>query len=314
MERRTALIAIGGNSLIRDGSHQSVPDQYASARDTSDHIADLIRDGWEVVITHGNGPQVGFVLLRSELSRGVLHTLPLELCVADTQGGIGYHLQQNLQNALKNKGVSKPVATVVTQTVVSKDDPSFKKPNKPIGPFYTREEAEVHQRSEGWAMVEDSGRGWRRVVPSPQPQRIVEVEAIQSLLSAGVAVIAVGGGGIPVVERNGMLEGVAAVIDKDRASALLARDMKVSHFIISTAVEKVYLHFGTALQRGIDQMTLSEAESWLAEGHFKDGSMRPKIEAAICFLKNGGQRVIITSPESLLQAVKGETGTHIVPR
>jgi len=312
LENRIALVAIGGNSLIKDKKRQSVEDQYEAARETCQYVADLIEDGWSVIITHGNGPQVGFVLLRSEMARSVLHTLPLELCGADTQGGIGYHLQQNLANELRARGIRRPVATVLTQTVVDHHDPSFSRPDKPIGPFYTQEEALVHQREDGWVMVEDSGRGWRRVVPSPRPKRIVELEVIGALLKEGVAVIALGGGGIPVIEHRGKLTGVAAVIDKDRASALLAVKLKVSHLVISTAVEKVYLDFGTPRQRAVDVMTVEEAESYLAEGHFKAGSMRPKIEASLDFLRGGGTEVVISTPENLRSAIRGTAGTRIV--
>jgi len=312
LENRIALVAIGGNSLIKDKKRQSVEDQYEAARETCQYVADLIEDGWSVIITHGNGPQVGFVLLRSEMARSVLHTLPLELCGADTQGGIGYHLQQNLANELRARGIRRPVATVLTQTVVDHHDPSFSRPDKPIGPFYTQEEALVHQREDGWVMVEDSGRGWRRVVPSPRPKRIVELEVIGALLKEGVAVIALGGGGIPVIEHRGKLTGVAAVIDKDRASALLAVKLKVSHLVISTAVEKVYLDFGTPRQRAVDVMTVEEAESYLAEGHFKAGWVRPKIEASLDFLRGGGTEVVISTPENLRSAIRGTAGTRIV--
>ena len=311
MENRVVLIAIGGNSLIRDKKHQSVEDQYETTRETCQYVADLIEDGWNVVLTHGNGPQVGFVLLRSELARGVLHPLPLELCGADTQGGIGYHLQQNLANELRARGIHRSVATVVTQTVVDENDPSFSRPDKPIGPFYSQEEAISYQRQDGWTMAEDSGRGWRRVVPSPRPKRIVELEVIRCLVSAGVAVVALGGGGIPVVEHDGRLQGVAAVIDKDRASALLAVQLGVSYLAISTAVEKVYLDFGTPRQRAIDVMTVEEAEARLKEGHFKAGSMRPKIEACVEFLRQGGKEAVISTPENLRGALRGTAGTRI---
>jgi carbamate kinase len=241
---------------------------------------------------------------RSELAKAKLHQVPLDTCGADTQGAIGYHIQQNLQNELCRRGVQKAVATVVTQVVVDKDDPSFQKPTKPIGPFYSEAEAREAEREKGWAVSEDSGRGWRRVVASPLPECIVELDAIKTL---------VGGGGVPVIEKDGQLTGVAAVIDKDRASALLANKLDATHFIISTAVEKVSLHFGTPDQRDIDEMTVAQAKEYMAQGHFKPGSMKPKIESAITFIENGGQRVIITSPEKLLDAVHGKTGTHLVP-
>jgi carbamate kinase len=311
MSKKLAVIAIGGNSLIKDSKHQSVEDQYVATHDTCVYIADLIQEGWNVIVTHGNGPQVGFILLRSDMSKGKLHEVPLDSCGADTQGAIGYHIQQNLQNEFQARGISKVCTTVVTQVVVDKDDPSFKKPNKPIGPFYNETEARKYEAEKGWAVSEDAGRGWRRVVASPNPLRIVELDAIKTLVHAGAAVIAVGGGGIPVIEDKGKLIGTAAVIDKDRASALLAQNLEASHFIISTAVEKVSLNFGKPDQKDIDKMTMAEARKYMADGHFKPGSMKPKIEAAINFLECGGEAVIITSPEKLLDAVHGKTGTLI---
>lgn len=313
MSPKVAVIAIGGNSLIKDKTHQTVEDQYEAAKATCIHIADLMEEGWNVIVTHGNGPQVGFILLRSEIAKSSLHEVPMDACGADTQGAIGYHLQQNLQNELTRRGVSKPVATVVTQVVVDKNDPSFANPTKPIGPFYSEEEAKQAAAEKGWAVSEDSGRGWRRVVASPLPERIVELDAIQTLVGAGVSVIAVGGGGIPVIDEDGALSGVAAVIDKDRASALLAEKLDATHFIISTAVEKVSVNFGKPDQQDIDEMTVAQAKAYMEQGHFAPGSMKPKVQSAIDFLEKGGQRVIITSPESLLDAVHGKTGTHMVP-
>ncbi len=313
MSQKVAVIAIGGNSLIKDKTHQTVADQYEAARETCVHIADLMEEGWNVIVTHGNGPQVGFILLRSEIAKNSLHEVPLDACGADTQGAIGYHIQQNLQNELHRRGVSKPVATVVTQVVVDKDDPSFVTPTKPIGPFYSEAEAKQAEAEKGWAVSEDAGRGWRRVVASPMPERIVELEAIRTLVGAGVSVIAVGGGGIPVIEKAGQLSGVAAVIDKDRASALLAENLEATHFIISTAVEKVAINFGKPDHEDIDEMTVAQAKDYMAQGHFAPGSMKPKVQSAIDFLERGGQRVIITNPENLLRAVHGETGTHMVP-
>ncbi len=311
MSKKLAVIAIGGNSLIKDSKHQSVEDQYVATHETCVYIADLLQEGWNVIVTHGNGPQVGFILLRSDMAKTKLHEVPLDSCGADTQGAIGYHIQQNLQNELQARGVAKTVVTVVTQVVVDKDDPSFKTPNKPIGPFYNEAEAKKYEADKGWAVSEDAGRGWRRVVASPNPLRIVELDAIKLLVHAGAAVIAVGGGGVPVIEDKGKLIGTAAVIDKDRASALLAQNLEASHFIISTAVEKVSLNFGKPDQKDIDRMTMAEAKKYMAEGHFKPGSMKPKIEAAISFLEAGGEAVIITSPEKLLDAVHGKNGTTI---
>ena len=312
--RRVAVVAIGGNSLIKDKNHQTVPDQFATACETAEHIAEMIAEGWDVVITHGNGPQVGFILLRSELARHVLHPVPLDSCGADTQGAIGYMLQQCLYNVFHRKGMKKEAATVVTQVVVDENDPAFQNPTKPIGPFMTQEEALRRKEEDGWDVMEDAGRGWRRVVPSPEPLEIVELNAIKSLLKDGFVVIAVGGGGIPVVRRpDGTLKGVEAVIDKDRASSLLATSIKADLFLISTAVEKVALNYGKPNQVWLDKMTLEEAKRYYAEGHFAPGSMGPKIEAIIRYLEQGGKEAIITTPENLTRALRGETGTRIVP-
>ncbi len=317
MPHKLAVVAIGGNSLIRDKQHTTVEDQYQAARETCRHLADMIADDWEVAIGHGNGPQVGFVLRRSEIAARVegLHEVPLDACVADTQGAIGYALQQNLQNILYQRGIKKKVVTVITQVLVDKDDPAFQNPAKPIGGFMEREEALRRQREQGWHVVEDAGRGWRRVVPSPQPKEVVELETVQTLLRQGIVTITVGGGGIPVIDPgDGNYRGIAAVIDKDRASALLAISLKADLFLISTAVEKVALHFGTPQQRWLDRMTLAEAKAYLAEGvHFAKGSMAPKIEAIVQYLEAGGKRAIITNPENITRALRGETGTHLTP-
>lgn len=311
---KTAVVAIGGNSLITDEKHQTVADQYAAAARTMNHIASMIEKGYEVVVTHGNGPQVGFILLRSEFARERLHTVPLDSCGADTQGAIGYNLQMALDNEFRRRGVKKTVATIVTQVVVDCDDPGFKKPTKPIGQFYTKEESEKRISEEGWDMVEDAGRGWRRVVASPLPEEIVELEAIRTLLANGIVVVAVGGGGIPVTrDENGDLHGAAAVIDKDFASALLAQKLGVDLFIISTAVERVFVNFGKPNQQPLDQMTVADAKKYIEEGHFKPGSMLPKIKAAIMFLESGGKEVMITDPDHLEDALDGKTGTRIIP-
>ncbi len=307
------VIAIGGNSLIKDPGHQTVLDQYKAAGETSEHIAGLVEEGYRVVVTHGNGPQVGFILLRSELAKEVLHELPLDTCGADTQGALGYQIAQTLDNELKRRGIDKTVAAVVTQTVVDKDDPGFIRPSKPIGPFYSPESAAEHREKQGWAMRQDAGRGWRRVVPSPEPLEIIEEPAIRALLERDMIVIAAGGGGIPTIRTAaGDLQGVAAVIDKDRASCLLARNLGAETFVISTAVNKVALHFGTPQQRDLDRMTVVEARRYLDEGHFAPGSMKPKIESAVDFLEHGGRRVIITRPSLLEEAIHGLEGTHIV--
>lgn len=314
--RKLAVVAIGGNSLIKDKDHQTVEDQYQAAKETCYYIADMIEQGWDVAIGHGNGPQVGFILRRSEIAHQVagMHEVPLDVCGADTQGAIGYALQQNLQNEFRRRGIAKQAATVVTQVVVDRNDPSFQNPTKPIGGFMTEEEARRREREEGWTVVEDAGRGWRRVVASPLPQRIVELDAVRRLLDAGIITITVGGGGIPVIEdENGDLKGVAAVIDKDYAASLLARSIGADLFLISTAVEKVYLNFNKPDQRPIDVMTVSEAKRYIAEGHFAKGSMLPKIEAIIWFLEAGGKEAIITNPENIARALRGETGTRVIP-
>ncbi len=314
MGKGTAVIAIGGNSLIKDTRHQTVRDQYIAAKETCDHIVSMIRSGWNVVITHGNGPQVGFILRRSELAAGELHEIPLDACGADTQGALGYALQQNLYNEFRQFGMDKEAVTVVTQVEVAADDPAFRSPSKPIGSFMDEAKARERREKDGWAVAEDAGRGWRRVVASPKPLRIVEERAIRRLVAEGFVVIAVGGGGIPVVaDAEGRLEGVAAVIDKDLASSLLARRIGADLFIISTAVEKVALDFGKPNQRWLDTMTLAEAKRYQSEGtHFSKGSMAPKIQAAIDYLEGGGAEVLITKPETLEGALAGQTGTRIV--
>lgn len=308
------VIAIGGNSLIPDADHQTVQDQYAAAAETDDHIAALVEQGWDVAISHGNGPQVGFILRRSELASNELHEVPLDYCGADTQGAIGYMLQQNLVNDFRQRGIEKSVVTVVTQVEVDAADPAFGNPAKPIGSFMEKEEAMRRRDEEGWDVLEDAGRGWRRVVASPQPMRIVELDVIRLLLDAGVVTIAVGGGGIPVVENeDGDLEGIAAVIDKDLASALLANQVDADLLLISTAVEQVALNFGTPEQRWVDQFTLDEVKQYLAEGgHFAEGSMAPKMRAVVQFLEAGGREALITNPANLERAMAGETGTRIV--
>lgn len=314
MGNKTAVIAIGGNSLIKDKQHQSIRDQYIAANETCEHIVSMIKDGWNVAIGHGNGPQVGFILRRSELAAHELHEIPLDACVADTQGAIGYALQQNLYNEFKELGLNKSAVTIVTQVEVSADDPALQTPSKPIGSFMDEAQALQQQKNRGWDVVEDAGRGWRRVVASPLPIRIVEEQAIKDLIAAGIVVITVGGGGIPVVtNKNGELKGIPAVIDKDFASSLLATNVGAELFIISTAVEKVALNFGKPNQTWLDSITLAQAKEYLAEGtHFAEGSMAPKMQAAINFLEKGGKKVIITDPGNIERALSGETGTHIV--
>ena len=316
--KRTAVVAIGGNSLIRDEKNPTVEHQYESARETCMHIADMIEQGWEVSITHGNGPQVGFILRRSEIAAKVagMHEVPLDVCGADSQGALGYALQQNLQNILYQRGIRKNVATIITQTLVDKDDPAFRNPTKPIGSFMSKEEAQKRIEENGWTVMEDANRGYRRVVPSPLPKEIVELETIQTLISHGIVTITTGGGGIPVIDPgDGNYRGVAAVIDKDYASSLLARALQVDLFVISTAVEKVALYYGTPQQRWLDRLTCAEAKNLLAEGiHFAKGSMAPKIQSIIWYLEAVPHgRALITNPENLGRALKGETGTWFVP-
>ena len=312
---RTAVIAIGGNSLITDREHQTVPDQFQACAQTCRHVAALFEEpGLRVVVTHGNGPQVGFILRRSELASGELHMVPLDSCVADTQGAIGYHIQLALHNEFRRRGVEKRAASVVTQCLVDQDDPAFGKPDKPIGSFLTREQADHHRRTDGWDVVEDAGRGWRRVVASPRPKAILELDAVKCLLDAGFVVVAGGGGGIAVVpDGNGDLKGAAAVIDKDFASSLLARQVGADLFVVSTGVEKVCLSFGTPDQKALDRMTVAEAKRYCAEGHFQPGSMLPKVQAVIEFLEGGGREAILTDPEHLGLALAGRAGTHVVP-
>ena len=314
---KIAVVAIGGNSLIKDKQHQTVEDQYDAAKETAQHIAEMIEAGWDVAIGHGNGPQVGFILRRSEIAHKVegMHELSLDVCGADSQGAIGYSLQQNLQNELQRRQVDKPVATVVTQVLVDKDDPAFQSPSKPIGSFMEQDEADRRAEDMGWEMVEDAGRGWRRVVASPLPVEVVEFPAIKALVEAGVVVIAVGGGGIPVIDTgNRQFEGTAAVIDKDFASSLLAQLLDADLLLISTAVEKVALNFGKPNQEWISHMTLAEVKQYLDEGtHFAKGSMEPKMKAIVWFLESGGKQAIVTDPENIGRALKGETGTLIEP-
>ncbi len=317
MAKKVAVVAIGGNSLIKDPQHQSVEDQYQAAKETCYHIADMIEAGWDVAIGHGNGPQVGFILRRSEIAAKVegMHEVPLDVCGADSQGAIGYALQQNLQNEFRRRGINKHAVTVVTQVLVDRNDKAFQNPTKPIGGFMDEAEAKRRAQELGWNVVSDAGRGWRRVVASPIPQEVIELEAVKNLIDAGMTVITVGGGGIPVIrDEEGNLVGTAAVIDKDYASSLLAREIKADLFVISTAVEKVAINFGKPNEKWLDRMTLKEAKQYLEEGiHFAKGSMAPKIQAIIWFLEAGGQQALVTNPENIGRALKGETGTWIVP-
>ncbi len=315
-KKKVAVVAIGGNSLILDPKNVTVEDQYIAAAQTSKHIADMIEAGWDVAIGHGNGPQVGFILRRSEIAaKEGMHEVPLDVCGADSQGAIGYAIQQTLQNELIQRGIKKSVATIVTQVKVDIKDKAFQNPTKPIGGFMEEAEAKKRQKDLGWNVVEDSGRGWRRVVASPIPTEVVEIDAVKELIAAGTVVITVGGGGIPVIDDGkGGCIGTAAVIDKDFASSLLARLIKADLLLISTAVEKVAINYGKPEQKWLDKMTLAEAKAYLAEGtHFAKGSMAPKIQAIIWFLENGGKSALITDPAHIGAALRGETGTWIVP-
>ncbi len=313
MAKRFAVVAVGGNALIKDNARQSSADQYTAASETMGYVAEMIAEGWDVVVTHGNGPQVGFALRRSELAAGELPPVPLDVCGADTQGSIGYMFQQSLHNAFQQRGMQKDAVALVTQCQVDPDDPAFAHPTKPIGSFMDEATA-MARRAEGKHVVEDAGRGWREVVASPQPQRIVEAPAIKQLLENGLTVVAVGGGGIPVVAGDqGQLQGIPAVIDKDFASSLLAREIGAELLLISTAVEKVAIHFNTPQQQDLERISVAEAEQYIEEGHFAKGSMLPKIQAVIRFLKGGGKQALITDPANIRRALAGETGTWIVP-
>ena len=312
MESKLIVIAIGGNSLIEASKHVTVQSQYDAANKTAKHIARLVQAGNRVVIAHGNGPQVGYILRRAELAQNQLHRVPLDSCVADTQGAIGYQLQMALGNQMAADGLKKNIATVVTQVEVKADDPSFQKPTKPIGSFMSEEDAMERKQKDGWSVVEDAGRGWRRVVASPKPVSIIELETIRCLLDNGVIVIAAGGGGIPVVrDENGFLKGKEAVIDKDLAAAMLAKDLNADMFVISTAVPKVCLNYGKSNEKKLDSITTDEAREYINEGHFAPGSMLPKIQALVDFVDITGNIGIVTDPEHLYDAVYGEQGTKI---
>ncbi len=313
--KKVAVVAIGGNSLIKDKDHQTVEDQYQAAKETAAHLVDMIEAGWIIAIGHGNGPQVGFILRRSEIAHKVegMHEVPLDVCGADSQGAIGYALQQNLLNELSRRKIDKSVATVITQVRVDPNDPAFQEPAKPIGSFMEEDEALQRKQEMGWNVVEDAGRGWRRVVPSPLPVEIMELPAIKALINSGMITITVGGGGIPVIDTDQGIQGTAAVIDKDFASSFLATEINADLLLISTAVEKVALNFGKPNQEDIDEMTVAEAKQYLDEGtHFAKGSMEPKIKAIVRFLENGGQEAIVTDPKNIGRALKGETGTRII--
>jgi carbamate kinase len=311
MSEKLAVVAVGGNALIRQKEKESLPDQYAAVCLTMPHVVDMVQNGWRVIVTHGNGPQVGFILRRSELSAHELHSIPLDYCGSNTQGSIGYMFQTALRNEFRRRGMPNPAVTVVTQTLVDRNDPAFKNPSKPIGSFMDEQTALQHREADGWSVMEDAGRGWRRVVASPRPVRIVQQDAIMNLVNAGFTVVGVGGGGIPVIENeNGEIEGVEAVIDKDLASALFASSINADLFLISTEVEKVAINFNKPDVQWLDRLSVEEAKKYLAEGQFGKGSMEPKIKAVLDFLECGGKKALITNPENMLRALRDETGTH----
>lgn len=312
-KKKVAVVALGGNAITRELEEGNIYQQFANTRKSLKGIVDLIREGYHVVITHGNGPQVGNYLIRVEAARDLVPPIPLGVAVADTEGGMGYMIEQSLQNMLHRDGMPRKVATLLTQVIVDRNDPSILNPTKYIGPFYTEANAKVFAEERGWSVREDKGRGWRRVVPSPIPLEIVEKEFVRELIENDVIVIACGGGGIPVyVEEDGTYEGVDGVIDKDRASAILARDVGADELYILTGVEKVSINFHSEDQKNFDELTINQANHYLKENQFPAGSMGPKIESAINFLKWGGNQVIITSVEKLSQARRGETGTRII--
>jgi carbamate kinase len=309
--KKSFLIAVGGNSLIRAGQKGTIPEQFANARLACAQIVDVVFRGYSLVLTHGNGPQVGSQLLRSELGSSQAYTLPLDVCVAMTQGEIGYILQTSMQSVLRERGNNTHVAALVTQVLVDRNDPAFGHPTKPIGPFYSEEIAQRKKEELGWSIIEDAARGYRRVVPSPKPLEIIELDIIRNCLGQGMVVIACGGGGIPVVAENNSIHGVEAVIDKDRASALLASQLGMERMAISTDVEQVFINFKKTEQQPIRSIDVRQAKQYMSDGQFLEGSMKPKIEAAINFLEAGGEEVIITNPEHLTSALDGVTGTHI---
>lgn len=310
-KRKVAVVAVGGNALVREKGKESLSDQYAAVRLTMPCIVDMIQDGWNVILTHGNGPQVGFILRRSELSLSEVHPIPLDYAGSNTQGSIGYMFQTALQNEFKRRGMDNQAVTVVTETLVDRNDSAFKNPTKPIGSFMDEKTALQRRDQEGWSVMEDAGRGWRRVVASPVPKKILQQDSIMSLVDSGFTVVTVGGGGIPVIENDkGEIEGVEAVIDKDLASALFASSINADMFLISTEVEKVAINFNKPNVQWLDKLTVADAKKYLAEGQFGKGSMEPKVKAVLNFLERGGQKALITNPDNMLRALRGETGTH----
>ena len=314
MGEKRAVVALGGNAITTLGDTGWIPEQFARTRETMSSIVELIEDGYELAITHGNGPQIGNALIRVEASRNMVPPLPLEICVADLMGGMGYMIEQVLRNSLKKKGIDKDVVTIVTQVLVDSKDDSLNRPTKPIGPYYTEEEAKKVAKGMGWTVGEIPDKGYRRLVPSPRPLEIVEKDAIRDLVDAGSIVIAAGGGGVPVVPgENGGLDGIDGVIDKDLAAGVLARDIEAGLLLILTDVDNIYLNYRTEDQKEIDHMSTNEARKYMEEGHFRSGSMGPKVNAAIDFIESGGKEVIITSIRLARKSLDGEAGTRIVP-
>lgn len=310
---KLAVVAIGGNALVPDSDHLSLESQYEKVKETAVHIADMMLEDWNVVVTHGNGPQVGMVLRRSDLSSHEIPPVSMDYAGADVQGAIGYMFCRALRNEFLKKGVKSEPVAVVTQTLVDRLDPAFSNPTKPIGSWFSEEEAKEMAKENGWKVVDDSGRGWRRVVASPKPVEIIEQKAIVHLIEAGLTVISLGGGGIPVIKNDsGELEGIDAVIDKDMSSALLAASLKANILLLPTGVEKVAVQFGKPGQKWLDKITVAEAEKYMADGEFPDGSMGPKMQALISYVQSTGGTGIITTPEKMRDAVKGVAGTHII--
>jgi len=309
--KKLAVVAIGGNAVNRPGEKATAENMLKNLSETAKFISKML-DEFDIVITHGNGPQVGNLLVQQEIAKDKIPPFPIDVNDAQTQGSLGYMIAQTLYNELKEEGKNYQIAALVTQIVVDKNDPAFQNPTKPVGPFYSEEEAKKLMKEKGWIIKEDAGRGWRRVVPSPKPLDIIEKDVIKLLMSKDVIVIAAGGGGIPVIVEDGKIKGVEAVIDKDRASALLAKEINADVLIILTGVEKVYLNYGKENQKELDTLTISDAKRYLSEGHFPKGSMGPKIEAAIDFVESTGKECIITDMTVLDKALRGETGTKII--
>jgi len=312
--KQKILVALGGNAILRHTGRGTAEEQFGNIAETARHLAELVKNGHSIAITHGNGPQVGDIILANECAKALLPPMPLDVCGAESEGMIGYMIQQSMKNELRSQGIDLPVVTILTQTLVDATDPAFHKPSKPIGPFYTAMEASHIRKERGWVIENDSGRGFRRLVPSPNPQEIIELDAIRHLFREGAIVIACGGGGVPVIrEASGAIRGVEAVIDKDHSAAMLAVGIGTDVLLILTDVGRISLNYGTKNQKDLDMVRVSELERFHDEGHFAPGSMGPKVEAAISFIRSGGSRVIVTRPELGFAAIEGRAGTHIVP-